>query len=184
MYWESNRKSGSLSRKNGSPPYFYFRFGRQRSLDDGFCRFSASAAALSPVMLRQSVQAPRPVCVILLMFSCIHLSRPTDWAAAAESFNFRSAFPHICFVGCRIDMFRIALAELLFSRVVVNSWTMNYNLDLRTWPRYRVVLNQWSECLGHGSLFQYSYCPDANSRHTQTQRTDCCNRTTKVVGNK
>jgi len=27
MYAKSNRMSGSLSQKNGSPPYFYFRFG-------------------------------------------------------------------------------------------------------------------------------------------------------------
>ena len=52
--------------KIGSPPYFYFRFGRQRPLDDGFRRISARAAALSPVMLRRSVQAPKSVRIILL----------------------------------------------------------------------------------------------------------------------
>ena len=35
----SNRKSGSKSPKIGSPPYVYFRFGRQRPLDDGFAVF-------------------------------------------------------------------------------------------------------------------------------------------------
>jgi len=66
MYWGSNRKSGSLSRKNGSSPYFYFRFGRHSPLDDGFYGISAHAAALSPVMVGRSVQAPKSVRSILL----------------------------------------------------------------------------------------------------------------------
>jgi len=55
----SNRKSGSLSPKNGLPPYFYFRFGRQRLQDDGFRRISARVPL--PV-----VQAPKSVRVIQL----------------------------------------------------------------------------------------------------------------------
>jgi len=51
--WESNRKSGSVSQNIESPPYFHFRFGRQRTLDARFCSILANMAAVSPVMARR-----------------------------------------------------------------------------------------------------------------------------------
>ena len=56
-YRKSNRKSGSLSRNIRSPPYFHFRFGRQRPNDAGFCSILANMAAVSFVMARRSVHA-------------------------------------------------------------------------------------------------------------------------------
>jgi len=65
MYWGSYRGSGSLSPKNGSPPYFYFRFGRQRPTDWHFRRISVSIAAVLPVLVRGSVYDTRLVSVLL-----------------------------------------------------------------------------------------------------------------------
>jgi len=44
---------------------FLLRFGRHRTLDDGFRGISAHAAALSPGIVGRSVQAPKSVRVIL-----------------------------------------------------------------------------------------------------------------------
>jgi len=65
-YRKSNRKSGSLSRHIGSPPYFHFRFGRQRLYDARFCGILAKMAAVSFVMVRRKVQEVKVVRDILL----------------------------------------------------------------------------------------------------------------------
>jgi len=41
MYWRSNRKSGSPSRKIGSAPYFYFRFGHYCPFTSYYFRFAS-----------------------------------------------------------------------------------------------------------------------------------------------
>ena len=61
MYRKSSRKSGLLSRNIGSPPYFHFRFGRQRPLDARFCSILANIDAVSFVMARRSVQEVKVV---------------------------------------------------------------------------------------------------------------------------
>ena len=60
-YRKSNRKSRSLSRNIGSPPYFHFLFGRQRPLDARFCSILANMAAVSFVMVRRSVHGVKVV---------------------------------------------------------------------------------------------------------------------------
>ena len=66
-YRKSNRKSGSLSRNIGSPPYFHFRFSLQRPSDARFCSILANMAAVSLVMVRRRVQEVKVVCGIPLL---------------------------------------------------------------------------------------------------------------------
>ena len=65
MYWRSNRKSGSPSRKIESPPYFYFRFASRRFVADSatpitpsvaISRSQRSASAVYAIVLCPSVR--------------------------------------------------------------------------------------------------------------------------------
>ena len=65
-YRKSNRKSGSLSRNIGSPPYFHFRFGANGSMILVFVVFWPKWPRVSFVMVRRKVQEVKVVRDILL----------------------------------------------------------------------------------------------------------------------
>ena len=65
---------------------------------------------------------------------------------------------------------------------ILRPWTLTYDLDLQTRPRYRVKVNHHAKHVGQSQCIQKFFFPEKHN--TKQTLNECCTWTNKVAGEK